>query len=110
VNPYQHPVRMRRSKWHPHLHCISSARILASQLDCRLHCISSRTMRHRRSLLALSTRSLRSSFREQRLVRSATVTSNFRNCAWYNETAEETDLVVCHNTCPCRRCAQHRAR
>jgi hypothetical protein len=33
VNPYQHPVRMRRSKWHPHLHCISSARILASQLD-----------------------------------------------------------------------------
>jgi len=72
----QHPVRMRRSKWHPHLHCISSARILASQPDCRLHCISNRMMRRRRSLLEPSTRS----------------------------------LVVCHSTCPCHRCAPHRAR
>jgi hypothetical protein len=109
LSAVQHPVRMRCSKWRPHLHCISNERILAARPDCRPHCISNRTMRHKRSLLAPSTRSLRGSFRAQRLVRSATVTSSFRNCRCYNRTAEETDLVACRSTCPCHRCAPHRA-
>lgn len=109
LSAVQHPVRMRCSKWRPHLHCISSVRILASRPDCRPHCISNRMMRHKRFLLAPSTRNLRGSFREQRLV-SAIVTSSFRDCACYNKTAVETDLVVCHNTCPCHRCAPHLAR
>lgn len=63
-------VRTRHSKLHPPLRCISSARILASQLDCRPHYTASQTTQHKRSRLVLSTHNLKGNFREQRLVRT----------------------------------------